>query len=107
MRMPSKSSAVVLATILVLCGFALPFAQGRILPQAFVGTPLEKPLANGCFVLSMPGLMVALALHPGFWAKGTIVSDLIIVTVNTTIYAVPAVLLVGWVRRRRAHKQRG
>jgi len=102
MRTPSTSSVVVLVTILVLCGLALLFAQGRILPQAFVGTPLEKPLADGCFRLSLPGLMVALTLHPSYRTKGTIVSDFIIVTVNTVIYAAPALLLLGFVKRRRA-----
>lgn len=105
MRRPSTTSVVVFVAILVICGFALLFAQGRLLPTTFVGTPLEKPLADGCFRLSIPGLMVALALHPGYWTKGTTFSDLLIVAVNTTIYAVPILLLLSWVRRRRARQQ--
>jgi len=70
-----------------------------------VGTVLEKPSADGCFLLSMPGLMLALTMYPSYWSRGTVVSDLIIVTVNTAIYAVPVLLLLGWIRKRRVHKQ--
>lgn len=103
MRTPS-TFVVVLATVLLLCGFALLFAQGRILPHTFVDTPVEKRLADGCYLVSTPGLIVALALHPGYWTKGTAVSDLIIVTVNTAIYGVPAALLLRWLMRRRDRK---
>ena len=95
---------MVVATVLALCGFALLFAQGRILPQTFVGTPVEKPLADSCLLISTPGLIVALALHPGYWTKGTIVGDLIIVAVNTTVYAIPLALLLRWVMRRQARR---
>jgi hypothetical protein len=61
---------MILAVSFIVCGLALLFAQGRILSQPFVNTVLEKPLADGCFKLSIPGVLFALAIHPGYYSKG-------------------------------------
>jgi hypothetical protein len=61
---------------------------------------LEKPLANGCFKLSIPGVLFALAIHPGYYSKGTIVSDFMIVIFNGTLYSIPLLYLRSLIRKR-------
>jgi hypothetical protein len=99
MRRIAKESAVVFGVALFLCALALLFAQGRIFPQALISTPLEKPVADNCFRISLPGVLLAVAIW-GYNSNRTVLSDLLIVTVNATLYAIPTILLLHWVRRR-------
>ena len=99
MRRIAKESAVVFAVTFLLCAFALLFAQGRIFPRALINTPLEKPVADNCFRISLPGVILATAIR-GYSSNRTVLSDLLIVTVNAVLYAFPIILLVHWVRRR-------
>jgi|SRR5208282_402885 len=91
--MTARLTGLIFAVTFILCGFALLYAQGRILSQAFINTAIEKPLSDGCYKLSAPGLIFALAIHPNYYSKGTMVSDFIIVTFNGVFYAAPVIFL--------------
>lgn len=99
MRQIAKESAVVFVATLLLCALALLFAQGRIFPYLLIDTPFEKPVADNCFRVSLPGFIAAMAVW-GYNSSGTILSDLLIVMVNATLYTVPITLLVHFIRRR-------
>jgi hypothetical protein len=99
MRRIAKEYAVVFTITFSLCAFALLFAQGRIFPHALINSSLEKPVADNCFRISLPGVLLAVAIF-GYASNRTTLSDLLVVVVNAVLYARPVVLLVHLARRR-------
>ena len=96
-----KQSLAATATTLLLSALALLFAQGRLFPQAFVDSRLAKPLGDSGFILSLPGLMVAVAIW-GYSSGRTLLSDTLIIAVNGALYAVPLILFLAALRHWRS-----
>ena len=97
-----REFAIVATVVTVLCTLALLFAQGRLFPDALIGSPFDKPVSDGCLYLSLPGLTTAIAIW-GYAHEGTKMSDLLIVAVNATLYStLIIVFLSGLHRCRRA-----
>jgi len=100
MQRLARESAVVFAVSFTLCSLILLFAQGRIFSRSLLDGPLAKPVGDGCFMLSLPGVILAVAIW-GYNSSRTLLSDVLVVTVNATLYATPIILLVHWVRHRK------
>src|SRR5579859_5453509 len=102
-----KQSLAATATSLLLSALALLFAQGRLFPQAFADSRLARPIGDSCFILSLPGVMVAVAIW-GYSSGRRLLSDMLIVAVNGALYAVPLIFLAAlryWRRRGTARKE--
>jgi hypothetical protein len=106
---PIVRQAVLVGTItLTLSAIALLYAQGRILPQTFLFGPLSRLIGYGCFVWSLPGVMLAVTIW-GYNSNRTILSDAVIVAVNGILFAVPIVLFIGvvsYMRNRNSPPQK-
>jgi hypothetical protein len=106
MKRSAKQSGVILASTSIVCAFALWIAQGRLLPNGLPRAPaLEKPFFDSCYVLSLPGVMAAIAIW-GYNADRTFLSDALIVAVNTALYGLPMILTAQLVRYLRTRNRR-
>ena len=95
-----KQSLVVTATTWFLSALVLLVAQGRIFPHALAASPFAKLMGDSSFILSLPGVMVAVAIW-GYNSSRTALSDVLIVAVNGTLYAMPIIVLLAVVRHWR------
>lgn len=91
-----RASGFIFVCTFFVSAIALLFAQGRIF-----GTFVDANIADGCFYWSMPGVVLEIAIR-GYNASGTVLSDLFIMAVNATLYAIPLILLLILLLRWRA-----
>ena len=72
--------------------------SGRLFPPGLTYVPsLEKLVFDGCYLLSLPGVMLAVAIW-GYNSNRTLLSGIVIVAVNAVLYGVPMILLTTLVR---------
>ncbi len=100
MKRIARESVIVIAIVLVLTVIVLLVAQGRLFPWALARSPFAKPVGDGCFYMCLPGVIVALSIW-GYYAERTMMSDLLIVAVNTVLYSTLLILLLSGLHRRR------
>jgi len=101
MKQIAREAAIVIPAIAVLCLIALLIAQGRLFPDFLVRSPLYKPAGDGCYYMSMPGVIVAIAIW-GYSSGRTVWSDLVVISTNTILYSTPIVLFLMGLRRWRS-----
>lgn len=101
MKQIARETAIVIPAVAVLCFIALLIAQGRLFPDFLVRSHLARPVGDGCLYLSVPGLMVVLAVW-GYSSARTIWSDLVFVSVNTIVYSTLIILFLWGLRRWRS-----
>lgn len=104
MRGVLRQSVLISAITWALCGIALLLAQGRLFPRGIAPTVVEKPMGDACFIMSLPGTMVAVGIW-GYNSGRTVLSDVLIVTLNAILYAIPVSLFVMGIRYWRARRQ--
>jgi hypothetical protein len=95
-----KQSVAATAITLFISALALLVAQGRIFPHALANTLFAKPLGDICYLLSLPGVMVAVAIW-GYSSDRTALSDTLVVAVNGALYALPIISLLVALRHSR------
>jgi hypothetical protein len=62
-RRSIRESVVILAIASFICAVVLLIAQGRLFPPGLTYVPsLEKLVFDGCYLLSLPGVMLAVAI---------------------------------------------
>jgi hypothetical protein len=97
MKRIAGETLIVIAIVTVLCVLAMLVAQGRLFTEALINSPFEKPISDGCFYLSLPGVIAAVAIW-GYSHERTIASDLVIVAVNAALYSTLIILLFSGLR---------
>lgn len=102
MKQIARETAIVIPAVAVLCLIALLIAQGRLFPYFLTRSQWAKPVGDGCFCMSMPGVIVAVAIW-GYSSGRTIWSDLVVISVNTILYSAPIILFLMGLRRWRSH----
>jgi hypothetical protein len=102
MKQIARETAIVIPAVTVLCLVALLIAQGRIFPYFLVHSQLAKPVGDWCYCMSMPGVIVAIAIW-GYSSGSTIWSYLVVLSVNAVLYSTPIVLFLWGLRRLRSH----
>jgi hypothetical protein len=103
MKQIVRETAIVIPTVAVLCLIALLTAQGRLFPDLLVRSHLAKPVGDVCLYISVPGLIVELAIW-GYSSGRTIWSDLVFISVNTIVYSTLIILFLWGLRRLRLHQ---
>ena len=93
-----KSSVAIAAIVTVLCAMVMLVAQGRLFPEAIANGPFAKQVFDGCFLVSLPGFIVAMAIW-GYYHEGTIISDLLMIAVNSALYSTLSILFSICLRR--------
>ena len=95
-----RASGFAFASTFSASALALLIAQGRIHPKFFSGPSLAH-LADVCLYWSAPGVIVEFAIR-GFYSSETLFSDLLIITVNATLYAIPLLPFLRWIEGQNA-----
>ncbi len=104
MKRIAKETAIVIPAVAVLCLIALLIAQGRLFPDFLVRSHLAKPVGDWCLYMSVPGLIVELAIW-GYYSERTIWSDLVFISVNTIVYSTLIILFLWGLRRWRSNHE--
>lgn len=104
MKQFARETAIVIPAVALLCLTALLIAQGRLFPDFLVHSQFAKPVGDWCYCMSMPGVIVAVAIW-GYSTAATILSELVAISVNADLYSTPIILfLLGLRRLRSPHK---
>jgi hypothetical protein len=97
MQRSSGEKVVITVFTAIFCAINLPFAQGRIFPGILLNSQLAKSIFDGSYYLCMPGVVVAIAIW-GYNSGRTILSDFVIVAVNTALYSILIILVLASAR---------
>jgi hypothetical protein len=106
MKQIARETAIVIPAVAVLCLIVLLIAQGRLFPYFLARSQWAKPVGDGCFCMSMPGVIVAAAIW-GYSSERTIWSDLVVISVNAILYSTPVIMFLWGLRRLRSNHESG
>ena len=104
MKQIARETAIVIPAVAVLCLIALLIAQGRLFPNFVAPGQWDKLFSNGCYFMSLPGVIVAVAIW-GYSSARTIWSDLVVISVNVILYSTLIILFLMGLRRWRSHQK--
>ena len=85
----------VAAIALSFSATTLLFAQGRIFTHTLSHSALDKIVSDGSYILSLPGVLLAVAIW-GYNSNRTVLSDIFIIAFNGILYGV-LLGVVTWV----------